>query len=324
MISKFLEVCADLGVPVSMEKTDWATKLIVFLGILLDGRNLILAVPEEKMLRAIELLNEILQAKKSKVTVKQLQRLCGFLNFLGKAIFPGRTFTRRMYAKYSHIVNIKGVDQVVHSHEYKWKQHHHIKIDKEFKLDSEVWLQFLLGDLQTVSCRPMVDLTKVDNSVEVGFYSDASASAKLGFGAIFGNRWIKGKWGQQFIADNHPSIEYLELFALTAGILTWQNELRDKRFCIHCDNTAVVQMINNLTSSCGNCMILIRLITLNGIKHNRRLTARYIASEANELSDALSRNQMEHFRKVGPHMNQDSDVISADIWLIDKIWKDMR
>ena len=48
MISGFLQLCDQIGVPVSMEKIEWALDITVFLGMLLDGRNLILAVPDEK------------------------------------------------------------------------------------------------------------------------------------------------------------------------------------------------------------------------------------------------------------------------------------
>ena len=48
MIKGFLKVCDEIGVPIAMEKTEWATVRLVFLGILLDGERLILAIPEEK------------------------------------------------------------------------------------------------------------------------------------------------------------------------------------------------------------------------------------------------------------------------------------
>ena len=48
MIQKFLDLCLELGVPISREKTEFASEIIVYLGILLDGRNLVLAIPEEK------------------------------------------------------------------------------------------------------------------------------------------------------------------------------------------------------------------------------------------------------------------------------------
>ena len=36
--------------------------------------------------------------------------LCGYLNFLNKAVHPGRMFTRRMYMKYSKIVHFGAVN----------------------------------------------------------------------------------------------------------------------------------------------------------------------------------------------------------------------
>ena len=50
MIQMFHEVCEALGVPLAKEKTIWAVLQIVFLGILMDGNNKILALPEEKHL----------------------------------------------------------------------------------------------------------------------------------------------------------------------------------------------------------------------------------------------------------------------------------
>ena len=54
-----------------MEKTDWASIIIIFLGILLDGRRQILAIPEEKRLKTLSIINEILDKKSA--TVKELQ-----------------------------------------------------------------------------------------------------------------------------------------------------------------------------------------------------------------------------------------------------------
>ena len=47
-IEMFINLCNDLGVPISIDKTEFVQESIVFLGILLDGKHLILAVPCEK------------------------------------------------------------------------------------------------------------------------------------------------------------------------------------------------------------------------------------------------------------------------------------
>ena len=105
---------------------------------------------------------------------------------------------------------------------------------------------------------------------------DASALENRGFGCVFNSRWFRGDWNPQFIKLQKPSIAYLELFALSAGLLTWAELLCNCRITIFCDNQSVVEMINNLTSNCKNCVVLIRMITLNGLRFNRRVKVKYI------------------------------------------------
>ena len=107
---------------------------------------------------------------------------------------------------------------------------------------------------------------------------------------------------------------------MCAGILTWNRILSNHRFCIHCDNVAVLHMINKMTSKCKNCMFLLRVLTLDGLVHNRWLSAKYINTKANCLSDALSCNQMKRFRKIGPHMKESPDNLPSQIWPVNQVW----
>ena len=97
MVRTFLSVCQSIGCPVSAEKTEFTNDKMVFLGILLDGANKFLAVPVEKKCKAINLLLYVIDKKKIKVHL--VQKLTGLLNFLQRAIVPGRSFTRAMYNK---------------------------------------------------------------------------------------------------------------------------------------------------------------------------------------------------------------------------------
>ena len=117
-----------------------------------------------------------------------------------------------------------------------------------------------------------------------------------------------------------PSIGYLELYALAAGILTWEKKLANMRITVFCDNKATVQMINNISSNCEHCMKLIRILVLNGLKFNRRLRAKYVRSKDNGISDALSRLDFKRFRRLAPHMKPEPDTIDDRIWPISKLW----
>ena len=89
---------------------------------------------------------------------------------------------------------------------------------------------------------------------KLSFYSDASANPNLCFRAVYNDYWLYGQWELGYIRKYNPSIEYLELFALTAALLTWGDLLRNMQIIIFCDNEAVVRMVNLQTSSCKNCM----------------------------------------------------------------------
>ena len=121
----FLNLCQQIGFPVSLEKTVRATTMIVFLGLLIDGKHHIVGIPVEKVWRALNMINEVLDRKKLQLI--QLQRICGYLNFLCKSIIPGRAFTRRLYSNSSGVL----------------KPHHHIRINREMRLDFEMWRTFL-------------------------------------------------------------------------------------------------------------------------------------------------------------------------------------
>ena len=228
LIQQFLNLCEQIGVPIALEKTEWGTLRIVFLGILLDGVGLTLAIPLEKKIRALNLLNSMISHKKA--TVKELQTLCGYLNFLNKAIFPGRVFVRRMYAKFGKIMCIPQITSGNHhDHEahqgsessFKLKSHHHVRLDGEFKSDCRVWTNFLDSDNESIVNRPMIDVLEPDcTSWQIQFSSDASAGPELGFGCVLSTRWFNKMWEPGFIKNQASSIEFLELYALCAGILT--------------------------------------------------------------------------------------------------------
>ena len=155
MTNVFLQICEQLGVPIAMEKTEWRSDKLTFLGLLLDGSNFTVSVPEIKRTQTINMIQLLLSKKK--VTIKELQSLAGMLNFLGRAIVPGRAFTRRMYSKFSGpMVTLK--------------KFHHIRIDKEFKSDCKVWLDFLNTDVLLTVSRPFIDFSENLLATELEFF----------------------------------------------------------------------------------------------------------------------------------------------------------
>ena len=225
MVQIFLDIFKIVGCPISDEKTEWATlaQIIIFLGVLLNGKHLTISIPVDKKLKAMGLLKFALSNKK--VMIKFIQQLTGTLNFLNRAIPSGRAFTKGMYDKLKTRDNKQGCPL---------KQHHHVSLNASFLQDCKMWLIFLdrIGHEQNTLCRLMIDFSpNGTNSQILSFTSDASRSKDLGMGVVFGDSWLIGKWSPQFIVQEEPSIEFLELYALVAAVITLtptRNELKNR------------------------------------------------------------------------------------------------
>ena len=305
-VDTFIQICQQINLPVALEKTVWAEQFIIFLGLLIDNVNRVICIPLEKIQRAQEMLDKVLQSKKRKATVLTIQRLSGFLNFLCKCIVPGRAFTGRLYSLVSS----------------KLKPHHHVRIPLDVIQDLKLWKKFL--DSQYCYCRPFLDFTEW-TSEHIQMYSDASKSMKTGFGAYCQNDWMAYKWSDcgNFLIEKDPSICYLELFAVTAAIETWIHRFRNRRITLFCDNDGACKIINNSFSRCRNNMVLVRRIALQEMLYNVRISAEYIETGLNTLADSLSRHQMDRFWKnVHEGMNEYPTKLNDEMWPVNNIWID--
>ena len=312
MVRQFLILCSQVGVPVAEEKTEPASQLMVFLGILLNGKRFLLTIPENKRLRAKNMLEKLNTSKKS--TVKELESLAGLLNFLGRAIVPGRTFTRRIYAKFSKLTANP-----------KLRNYHHVRIDGELRSDCQIWLKFLDMTRHTSISRPFIDMRKGNHSEILQFHSDATANENLGFGILFDEFWTFQRWEPGFVKCYNPSIEFLELYAVAMGLFIWSEDLANRRFMVFCDNLSVVGMLNKSSSGCKFCMTLIRKITLRALNYNFRVFAEHIKGTDNFLSDNLSRLKIKKFFELARTSNRIVQArpvpLHTELWPLSKFWK---
>ena len=76
---------------------------------------------------------------------------------------------------------------------------------------------------------------------------------------------------------------------------------------IFCDNMSVLHMINNSSSSCEKCMLLIKAIILQSLGHNVRFFVKYVNTKKNKYADLLSRLRVKEFLPLA-------------IWPITKFW----
>ena len=195
-----------------------------------------------------------------------------------------------------------------------------MKLSSENILDLKLWLYFLHHP--TAYSRLFADFTISQCAEWIRFFTDASKNLKLGCGGWNETEWFMRQWHAEFIIWENPSIAFLELFGVAAGVLLWIKKYQNSRVVINCDNQSVVNMINNSSSTCKNCLVLIRVITFECLIHNVKLYARFVPTDKNEIADALSRLKYSKFRKLTVDMNMSRVLceVPESIWPIEKFW----
>ena len=306
-VMAFTDICQTIGMPVSPEKTFWGTTKIVFLGLLINTVTQTVCIPTEKVQVIEQFLITLLTRRSKKLTLLELQQVCGHLNFICRCVIPGRAYTRRLY----------------HATARAKKPHHRIRIDPLMRADLEMWLKFIQHP--TVFCRPFLDFKDTVFADEICMYSDASRNHKLGAGGYCGTSWFILKWDEYFMQQHEPSIAYLELYAVAICILNWIQRFANRRVILFCDNMSVVYMLNKNTSHCPKCLILIRMIVLHSMIHNVRVFAKHVASKDNLISDLLSRNKYQQFLEVteGRFESQPTPIPNS-LWPMNKLWLNCR
>lgn len=99
----FKQVAQELGVPLAEDKSVGPTNNLVFVGLEIDTVAIMVRVPVYKRVELVSLLQKFIDRKS--ITLKQLQSMLGKLNFVTKAITPGRAFVRRIHNATIGIIN---------------------------------------------------------------------------------------------------------------------------------------------------------------------------------------------------------------------------
>ena len=120
-----VQSCAELGVPLAMEKLEGPDTSLTFLGIVIDTVKLELRLPEEK-LRRLEVLMQEWHVKRS-CKKKELLSLIGQLQHAIRIVKPGRPFLRRMVNLSMSVTEL----------------HHHIRLRAGFRSDLQWWSLFV-------------------------------------------------------------------------------------------------------------------------------------------------------------------------------------
>ena len=114
-----------LKTPIAPHKTVGPTKCLEYLGIMLDTSVMEARLPLEKVSRICDILVTFQHG--SSCTKRELLSLLGHLNFACRVIRPGRSFV-------SYLITLSTTVKELH---------HYVKLNKNVRLDLQMWHQFL-------------------------------------------------------------------------------------------------------------------------------------------------------------------------------------
>ncbi len=267
----------DLRIPLAAHKTVGPATCLEYLGITLDSIKMEARLPTEKIVRITQIIESVLN--RTRVSKRQMLVVLGHLNFAMQVIRPGRSFISYLLQLAHSVPNLQ--DQVT--------------INEHCQLDFHMWREFLTH-WNGVS---MFILTSVE-APDITLFTDASGS--LGYGGYFQGQWFSSPWPGELLVDTGSdlSIAMMELYPIVTAAVVWGTQWSRKCIRFYCDNTATVEIVNKGRSKAPAIMKLMRRLTLTAVQCNFVFCAKHVPGKNNCISDALSRLQINRFRKLAP------------------------
>ena len=277
-MASLLHVFDILKVPVSPAKTEGPTTALIWLGILIDTLTMQILLPDDKKQRILQILRHFLAVRSC--SKRELLSLLGHLNFACRVIPAGRSFISRLIQ--CSCTQPKLDDTVFICH--------------ETSRDIDMWFT-LLSEWNGVS---MFLEDKFSSAESLRLETDASG---IGYGGIFSSQFFMGKWPPELTisAINDISIAFQELYPIVVAAKLWGAMWSRKRIMFHSDNEAAVAALNKGRSRSPAINKLIRALVILATKYSFMFSAHYYPGFRNTTADAISRFQLQRFRKLAPH-----------------------
>ena len=268
-LQMLLDICRHLGIPLAEEKIEGPTTCLTFLGIELDSTHGQVRLPQDKLRRLKQALQEWQQKKRC--TKRELLSIAGKLQHAATVVKSGRTFVRRLFEL---SIRVKKLD-------------HHLKLNAWARSDIEWWAQFV-EEWNVISLLSMLGALVPTTTLT----SDASGS--WGCGAFWEEKWFQLAWSESPGAVA-AGIAAKELIPIVLAAAMWGKMWTGEVVNCRCDNSAVVAVIRSRTSKDPSLMHLLRCMIFFEAKYCFSLVASHIAGIKNTLADDLSRNHLSSF-----------------------------
>jgi hypothetical protein len=292
----WLKVCADLGVPVSKAKTFLPSQIVEILGFIIDTVNMSISVDPE---RIQDILDEMARIEGRKAVRKDdLERLAGKMVFVCSVVPGGRTFMREM------LNTMNGLRQKKH-----WAH-----LSAGFQSDLRWWKRFALKWNGVESIPPPISIPwrwlTSDASGEHGlgvFVCGAAVHVPLPLDVLKNrsSKIVTNEEQELIIAETE--LIAMVLFVAVAAVL-----FPGEHLLLGADNTVAISWFDKGTSPRPRAMRALRLLWRIQATYRVHITARYMPSDQNTLSDAASRRDAFQFFRASREWLSESHFSSLN------------
>ena len=254
-----VELFTELGLPMNQDKLSPPTRTLTCLGVTIDLDKNVLYLEKNKM---EEIYREcLLTRSKKSLTRRQFQSLLGKLTYLHKCCKPARIFVNRILSLFRESAGAK-----------------RIHLTQEFFMDLDWFITFL--PKFSGSSKNFKSNIREMNSLHV----DACLT---GIGGVWNNRVYAAP--VPTYVDFHPNITHLEMLNIVIALRLWAKDWTGSLVTFHCDNLAVVQVVNSGKTRDKFLNACIRHIWLISAVHDIDLHLAHIQGRKNLIADSLSR-----------------------------------
>ena len=258
-----LSLLAQLGIPISEDKLFPPSEEVPCLGILVNITRGTLSIPPDKLTQVNAKCAQ--WSLKHKATKKQLQSLLGSLLYIHKCVKPARLFVNRILA------TLKAAPD-----------NGYVTLNAEFIKDIAWFNAFL------IQFNGRTFFSKQFHAPISNIYLDASL---VGLGGVWLNRVYQCLVPVIDIEHNITIVHY-EMINILLALRLWAEDLHGKCLCLHCDNMAVVSILNSGRGQDSVLLSIARNVWLIAAQHDIDVTIKHIPGKHNVTADLLSRWQI--------------------------------
>ena len=255
-----LRLLRQLGFSIAWDKVTGPTQNIIFLGIVIDTVNMILALPEHKVHELLQLL--LSYKSKRRASLKQLQKLAGKLVWACSVVRGGRSFLQR-------ILNTLRPLKI---------PTHKAKLDIEFQRDIDWWVQCISAFNKKAICPLKREIICV--------FTDASNE---GAGMICDNDWSYINWVRDAAFASAKHINIKETLSAISAVYKWAHKFRNKHIIIYTDSMTTRAILNKGAARESFIMYHLRNVFWLSVLYDFTIECKHIAGTTNIFADSVSR-----------------------------------